>query len=206
MSSQIKDHWENVFLNKKPTEMSWFQEKPETSLDFIRLAKLPETARIIDVGGGDSFLIDFLLEEGYENLSLLDISSKALENVKERLGEKGAKVEFICSNVVDYQSEMQYFDFWHDRASFHFLTRKEDIDKYVELVGKSIKPGGYLNIGTFSDQGPLKCSGLEIRQYSEKDLNSMFEKEFKKVRCINEEHLTPFNTYQNFTFCSFQRK
>jgi len=202
MKNETKNHWEKVYQTKQPDEVSWTQAIPQTSLDFIHSFKLPKSAKIIDVGGGDSRLVDFLLDEGFENLTVLDISAKALERAKKRLGEKAKKINWVVSDVTDYQPET-VFDVWHDRATFHFLTTTEEIAAYLELARKSV--AGFMTIGTFSDAGPKKCSGLNIKQYSESELQTQLDGGFEKIKCITEDHQTPFGTTQNFLFCSFKR-
>lgn len=203
MHTEKRNHWEKVYQTKKPHEVSWTQEKPETSLNFIKSFNLPKTARIIDIGAGDSNLVDFLLEEGYENVSVLDISEHALERAKQRLGSKADSVTWIVSDITAFNPTVDY-DIWHDRAAFHFLTSQDQINKYTAIAEKYVS--GYLAIGTFSDQGPDKCSGFEIKKYSANQLSEQFNQKFEKIKCINEDHLTPFNTSQNFTFCSFKKK
>ena len=202
MEINRKNHWETVYETKQPNEVSWTQENPKTSLDFIRETQLEKSAKIIDIGGGDSKLVDFLLEEGYENITVLDISSTALERAKKRLGKNAEKVSWIASDITEFKPETSY-DIWHDRATFHFLTTGEQINKYVEITEKWVS--GFLIIGTFSNQGPKKCSGLEIKQYSETELEKQFSNRFKKLKCISEDHTTPFETKQNFTFCAFEK-
>lgn len=203
MEVNKKEHWEVVYETKKPNQVSWTQETPETSIGFIRMFGLKKNAKIIDIGGGDSKLVDYLLNEGFENVSVLDISSKSLERAKQRLGEKAKKVTWIESDITIFEPNMT-FDFWHDRATFHFLTQPEQIKKYVKIARESVT--GYLTIGTFSKKGPKKCSGLEIKQYSEDELTSELENGFSKIDCITEDHITPFDTKQNFLFCSFRRQ
>lgn len=205
MNLDKKAHWENVFATKKETEVSWFQQKPETSIRFFVDNTIPKDAKIIDIGGGDSYLIDSLLDLGYTNLFLLDISANAIERIKNRLGDKALNVTFIVSDVLDFQLETT-FDVWHDRASFHFLTTGKEIETYKNLVSNSISTTGYLFLGTFSENGPLKCSGLEITQYSESKFESIFGTNFEKLNCFTENHQTPFDTTQNFIFCTFKKK
>ena len=200
-----KAHWENVFATKHETEVSWFQEKPETSIQFFLENNISKDANIIDIGGGDSYLIDSLLELGYTNLFLLDISENAIERIKNRLGSKASTVTFIASDILDFKPETT-FDVWHDRASFHFLTTDNDIKTYKNLVSNSISENGFMFLGTFSENGPLKCSGLEIKQYSEERCEAIFEAAFSKVNCFLENHKTPFDTTQNFIFCTFKKK
>ncbi len=200
-----KEHWETVFSTKTEKEVSWFQEYPKTSVDFITALHLPLEAKIIDIGGGDSYLMDALLDLGYTNLTLLDISAKAIERIKNRLGDKASKVTFIVSDILDFNPSEQY-DFWHDRACFHFLTEANQINRYVEIVEQSMTQEGKLFIGTFSESGPKKCSGLDIKQYNEESLRLLFEKDFQMKGCFTEVHQTPFDTTQNFFFCGFKRK
>ena len=200
-----KSHWENIYSTKAEQEVSWFQPYPKTSMEFIELFHLPLDANIIDIGGGDSHLVDVLLEKGYKNIWVLDISAKAIEKTKQRLGEKASTVHWIINDIINFIPPVQ-FDLWHDRAAFHFLTSEDKICKYVSIVQNAVKKDGYLVMGTFSENGPKKCSGLEVKQYTEASLSARFELSFNKIKCINEGHLTPFNTVQEFLFCSFQKK
>ena len=200
-----KAHWENVFATKAETEVSWFQTYPKTSVEFLELFNLPLNANIIDVGGGDSHFVDALLKKGYINLYVLDISANAIERAKARLGNNANKVNWIVSDITEFEPTVK-FDFWHDRAAFHFLTDDEKIYKYVAIAENAIDTNGYLILGTFSENGPTKCSGLEIKQYNEASMSARFEVGFNRIKCVTEDHVTPFNTIQNFVFCSFQKK
>jgi len=202
MSISKKEHWEKVFATKQENEVSWFQKYPKTSVSFFVENAIPKQAEIIDVGGGDSYLIDALLDLGYTNLTLLDISENAINKTKLRLGEKGENVTFIVSDIVDFKTNKK-FDVWHDRASFHFLTTENEIANYQKLITSSISKNGYLFIGTFSENGPIKCSGLEIKQYSESAFENIFGTNFNKINCFTENHKTPFETSQNFIFCTY---
>ncbi len=203
MTTDYTQHWETVYQTKQPNEVSWTQEIPQTSLDFIHSFHMPKSARIIDIGGGDSKLVDYLLEEGYENLSVLDISPTSIERAKKRLGEKAAKVTWIVSDITAFHPETTY-DIWHDRAAFHFLTAPEQITIYKNIVEKAVT--GYMVIGTFSESGPKKCSGLDICQYSVESLNETFKETFTPLHSIYTDHFTPFNTTQHFVFASFKAK
>ena len=203
MKLDRKKHWETVYETKNPDQVSWTQETPKTSLEFIHSFGLKKTAKIIDIGGGDSKLVEYLLDEGFENITILDISAKSMEKAKDRLGEKANKVNWIVSDVTEFEPNMT-FDFWHDRATFHFLTTTEEIKKYLKTARKSVN--GFLTIGTFSRNGPKKCSGLEIKQYNEDELTLELKNGFDKINCVTEDHITPFNTTQNFLFCSFERQ
>lgn len=203
MSEDYKNHWENVYKTKTPNEVSWTQLHPKTSIELIKSFNLPKTCSIIDVGGGDSLLVDFLLKDGFQNITVLDISNEAIKRAKKRLGKKANKVSWIVTNITDFIPEKTY-DIWHDRATFHFLNKNNQIDKYIDLVNKSVNKS--FVIGTFSMDGPLKCSGMEIVQYNEVKMNDLFSHHFKKLSSIKEDHITPFNTIQNFIFCTFKKK
>ncbi len=204
-SLERKEYWDKVFEKKAENEVSWFQPYPKTSVEFLVLFNLSLDANIIDIGGGDSHLVDVLIEKGYKNIYVLDISANALSRPKKRLGENANKVNWIVADIIDFKPKVK-FDFWHDRAAFHFLTSEDQLNKYVSIAEKAINPDGYLILGTFSETGPTKCSGLEIKQYNETSMSFRFEKSFERIKCIEEIHATPFNTTQNFLFCSFKRK
>ncbi len=197
-----KQHWETVYETKSPEQVSWTQEKPEISLQFIQGFGLDKDASIIDIGGGDSKLVDFLLNQGYSDISVLDISGKAVERAKIRLGERAKEVTWIESDINDFVPSKKYA-IWHDRAAFHFLTSAEEQARYVKMVNEAVSD--FMVIGTFSEDGPLKCSGLEIQQYSEASMINQF-KGFEKLQCEFENHQTPFDTIQNFIFCSFKKR
>ncbi|WET47467.1 class I SAM-dependent methyltransferase [Chryseobacterium indologenes] len=201
-SADKKKHWENVYETKNPDQVSWTQAQPHTSLDFIHSFGLGKDAKIIDVGGGDSNLVDFLLEEGYENITVLDISARALEKAKERLGDNADKVKWITTDITAFEPTETY-DIWHDRAAFHFLTTPEQVSTYIDIAERNIN--NFLVLGTFSKNGPTKCSGLDIQQYDEESLSEKFEAGFEKIKCITQDHTTPFETTQNFIFCSFKK-
>lgn len=199
-----KKHWENIYQTKNLEDVSWYQPTPTTSLEFLEQFNIPTTAKIIDIGGGDSFFVDHLLDLGYTDLTVLDISAASLDRAKQRLGKRAAAVKWIVADAATFKPTEQY-DFWHDRAAFHFLTQEQEITNYIGIIQKSIKPSGILVIGTFSEQGPKKCSGIEIRQYSETTMTDRLKMLFEKVKCIAVDHKTPFDTIQNFIFCSFKK-
>jgi hypothetical protein len=198
-----KDHWQNVYETKNPNEVSWTQKIPQTSLDLIEKVSKRKSSKIIDIGGGDSNLVDFLLEKGFENISVLDISAKALEKAKTRLETQAENVDWIVTDITEFKTSTEY-DIWHDRAAFHFLTTQDEIKKYIEIVRSAVSDT--LIIGTFSVDGPQKCSGLPILQYNEERLKNIFSQDFELVRSFTEDHITPFNTVQNFIFCQFKKK
>ena len=200
-----KNHWESIYQTKQLNEVSWYQPVPQTSLDLISKYVKSYDAKIIDIGGGDSFLVDHLLQLGYTNISVLDISEAAIERAKIRLGENTNKVSWIVCDISKFEPTEKY-DFWHDRAAFHFLTDKEDINRYISSVNKAITTNGILTIGTFSESGPKKCSGIEITQYTEESLANLFPNEFEKIESFYVDHPTPFDTVQNFVFGVFRKK
>jgi cyclopropane fatty-acyl-phospholipid synthase-like methyltransferase len=200
-----KQHWETIYSTKKLEEVSWYQPKPEFSLDLLNKYGCKPTDAIIDIGGGDSFLVDFLVKEQFEALSVLDISENALQRAQNRLGTVADKVDWIVSDITEFKPKKQY-DFWHDRAVFHFLTQTEDIKLYAEKAANGIKTGGVMIVGTFSENGPLKCSGIEIKQYNESTMKAVFENDFEHLVCKMHIHTTPAQTQQQFIFCVFRRK
>lgn len=199
-----KKHWEEIYQTKQQSEVSWYQPTPLISLSYFEQFKIPKEAKIIDVGGGDSFLVDNLLDKGYKDITVLDISSASLERAKIRLGENCAKIKWIVADAANFNPTETY-DFWHDRAAFHFLTQEEEIKRYINTVQKNIKPSGILVIGTFSELGPEKCSGIKIKQYSEASMTDRLKEFFEKIECKTVEHLTPSDTIQQFVFCSFRK-
>lgn len=199
-----KKHWENIYKTKELKDVSWFQTTPETSLDFFKQFNVPTTAKVIDIGGGDSFLVDHLLDLGYQDISVLDISAAAIDRAKQRLRERAKNVKWIVADAATFKPTEKY-DFWHDRAAFHFLTDEQEISNYLETAEQNINSTGVLVIGTFSEQGPKKCSGIEIKQYSETTMTDRLKNFFEKINCITVDHKTPFDTIQNFVFCSFRK-
>jgi SAM-dependent methyltransferase len=199
-----KKHWEHIYQTKELKDVSWFQPTPKASLDFFKQFNVSTAAKIIDIGGGDSFLVDHLLDLGYQDISVLDISSLAIDRAKQRIGKRSKKVNWIVADAANFIPTEKY-DFWHDRAAFHFLTDEQEISCYLETAQKHINPTGILVIGTFSKEGPQKCSGIEIKQYSETTMTDRLKKLFQKLICVTVDHKTPFDTIQNFVFCSFKK-
>jgi 2-polyprenyl-3-methyl-5-hydroxy-6-metoxy-1,4-benzoquinol methylase len=199
-----KEHWENVWTRKKSNEVSWYQQYPKTSIDLILSTNPSKDAKIIDVGGGDSNLTDKLLELGFKNITVLDISAKALERSKERLGKKADSINWIYCDIREFDSQKRY-DVWHDRALLHFLTDEQDMQKYVEMIRKHVNDKGHVIISSFSTRGPMMCSGLNTRQYSEESMKKLFFNGFEHIKSFEEEHKTPFGVIQIFT-CNVFRK
>lgn len=198
---QPKNHWENIYSTKAPDAVSWYQEHPAFSLRFIRNAGIAKDAGIIDVGGGASRLVDDLLDEGYTNVTVLDLSGAALHEAQKRLGERARRVQWIEADITRADLAPGSFDVWHDRAVFHFLTAPEDRRAYVEAVMRSVKPGGHVIVATFAPEGPEKCSGLPVMRYGPGELHREFGEPFSLVEHAREEHHTPFGTVQQFLYC-----
>ena len=196
MSSKL--HWEKVYSSKQMNEVSWYQPTPEISLDFINGLNISKTDAIIDVGGGDSYLVDHLLKKGFTDITVLDISEAAINRAKQRLGNAAKRINWIVSDITELSIDKK-FDFWHDRAAFHFLTGKEQVEKYLSVAQEHISENGKMLIGTFSTEGPEKCSGLPVKQYSEHSLSSLLKKWFEKIKCVTADHKTPFNTCLLYT-------
>lgn len=200
-----QQHWETVYQTKDTKTVSWYQPTPETSLSLIEPLGMAPDAALIDVGGGDSRLVDQLLARGFRDLTVLDVSQTALSKAASRLGEAASEVDWICADAAHWQPVRMY-DLWHDRAAFHFLTDLQEARSYVAIAAAHIRPGGYLVLGTFSHEGPQKCSGLPVQRYSAETLQEIWADAFETVRCLYPEHLTPSGTVQEFLFCTFRRK
>ena len=204
MNNDLKNHWENIYSNKDENEVSWFQTIPKTSHQLIKKLNLESNDNIIDIGSGRSRILKILIDEGFNNLSYLDISKEACKKSKIALGDDKYKVNWNVENVLNFESKIKY-KLWHDRAVFHFFTDKKDIEKYKEVAIKNISAGGYLVLGTFSINGPKKCSGLDVSHYSEQSLYEIFKSDFNLLESFYIDHQTPFDTTQNFLFCIFKK-
>jgi cyclopropane fatty-acyl-phospholipid synthase-like methyltransferase len=205
MEATLENHWQNVYQTKDTTQVGWHQTKPQISLDYIGKTQLPRDASILDVGGGDSKLVDYLLADGFHNITVLDISETALEKIKLRLKERQVQVKFVVSNILDF-NPVKTMSLWHDRAVFHFLTAEREQHEYLSLVQESIATGGYLILATFSKSGPSICSGLPVQQYDIQDLEEFFGQEFLLLEGFNYDHITPSGSAQNYSVCLFRRK
>jgi ubiquinone/menaquinone biosynthesis C-methylase UbiE len=198
---ESKTHWEEVYETKDATKVSWFQENPDLSLQLIEGTCVGSLAQVIDVGGGASTLVDNLLDRNYQNVTVLDISASALQVAQERIGSQANLVTWLDADITQIQLPYQFYDVWHDRAVFHFLTRASDRQKYVEAVMHSVKAGGHVIVATFDIDGPSRCSGLEIVRYNSDSLHNEFGDKFNLVHSTSESHETPFGTEQKFIYC-----
>lgn len=200
-----KAHWENVYRSKQADQVSWFQEHAERSLQFIRNTGVAADEHIMDVGGGASTLVDDLLRDGYRHLSVLDISAAALQAAQRRLGDAAARVGWIEADITQIELPVAGVDVWHDRAVFHFLTDPHDRQRYVQAVLHAVKPGGHVIVATFAEDGPLRCSGLDIVRYRPDTLHGEFGAAFDLVGSADEVHHTPSGSDQKFIYCYCRR-
>lgn len=196
-----KEHWETVYVTKEADSVSWFQEHAETSLSFIENLNLEKSSPLIDVGGGASTLVDDLLIRGYSRLSVLDLSGAALETAKKRIGSQSASVQWIEADVTKIKLPNHHFEVWHDRAVFHFLTRSEEREAYIQNLLGSVRPNGHIIISTFAEDGPTECSGLPVMRYSAETLQAEFGEGFLLKEHLLENHSTPSGKTQRFLFC-----
>jgi len=201
-----REHWRRVYTEKAAAEVSWYRAHLERSLEFIRGCRLGPSARIVDVGGGASTLVDDLLGDGYTNLAVIDLAEAALAAARQRLGERGAAVDWITGDVTTALLPAQSVDFWHDRAVFHFLTAAEGRAAYVAQVIRSVKPGGHVLVATFGLDGPLKCSGLPVARYDAAGIHAEFGDVFEQVGAATEQHQTPWGSAQSFVYCLCRRR
>jgi 2-polyprenyl-3-methyl-5-hydroxy-6-metoxy-1,4-benzoquinol methylase len=196
-----KSHWEAVYETKLPDAVSWYAPHLRESLSYIQRTGLPTSASVIDVGAGESTLVDDLLGAGYDNVTVLDISEKALEVARTRMAERASRVRWLVADVLEAQLPAQAYDVWHDRAVFHFLTDARQRKAYVAQVVRALRPGGYAIVGTFGPNGPLECSGLLVARYSPDELHDEFGGSFTLVDSSVDVHKTPWGSSQQFVYC-----
>jgi len=203
---ETKTHWEQIYHTKATTQVSWYQLHPHLSLHYIQNTGIDRTGQVIDIGGGASTLVDHLLDAGFQHLTVLDISAAALEVAQQRLGLRAGSVTWLEADITQVALPHHKYDIWHDRAVFHFLTRPEDRQRYLNLVREAVKPGGYVIMATFADDGPERCSGLEVMRYNPERLHSEFGTDFELLDSAHEQHQTPFGTEQKFIYCYCRRE
>jgi 2-polyprenyl-3-methyl-5-hydroxy-6-metoxy-1,4-benzoquinol methylase len=196
-----KTHWEQIYHTKDSSQVSWYQLHPSLSLQYIQNAGIRKDKHIIDVGGGASTLVDHLLDDGFQNITVLDISTEALGIAKQRLAQQAELVTWMEADITNINLPHHAYDVWHDRAVFHFLTKQEERTRYVNTVKESVRPGGHVIVATFANDGPEKCSGLEVSRYDPQSLHNEFGVEFELLDSTREEHQTPFGTEQKFIYC-----
>ncbi|HZP63421.1 MAG TPA: class I SAM-dependent methyltransferase [Terriglobales bacterium] len=194
-------HWEKIYTEKAPDAVSWYRPHLETSLALIERVAPEHCASVIDVGGGESTLVDDLLAQGYENITVLDISQTAIDANRRRLGQVSDRVRWLVADVTKVELDPHTYDVWHDRAVFHFLTAASDRVAYVQQVSRAVKHGGHIIVSTFGPEGPTKCSGLEVVRYDAESLHREFGVHFRLLESSKELHRTPFGTIQQFLYC-----
>jgi len=197
-------HWQNVYKEKGEYQVSWFQERPNISLELLEAVRAAPGSAIIDIGGGASRLVDALVEKGYRDVTVLDLSESAVSIAKMRLGERAAMVNWIVADVTQWQPTRSY-DLWHDRAAFHFLTEAPDQAAYIDRLVKAVRPGGHAIIGTFALDGPERCSGLPVVRYDAAQLSAALTPLFALVDTRRDDHKTPWGAIQHFQFSVFRR-
>jgi SAM-dependent methyltransferase len=195
-----KKHWTKVYGDKPADRVTWYQANPQQSLDMITATGVPADDAIIDVGGGLSFLVDYLLKAGYQDLTVLDIAGNALKSSKDRLGEAANDVAWLEADITEVELPEHHYALWHDRAVFHFLTETKDQQRYASTVRRSLQPGGHIILATFAVDGPPKCSGLDVRRYGQEEISAVFGDGFHLVSSVDELHHTPWDTTQKFTY------
>ena len=198
---KMKTHWERIYETKAPTQVSWYQEHAQFSLQYIQKTGIRKTDHIIDVGGGASILVDDLIADGYQHISVLDVSGTALQLARQRLGARAVHVNWIEADITQADLHEKAYDLWHDRAVFHFLTQPADRQRYIDTVRHAVRKGGHVIVATFAPDGPDRCSGLEVMRYSSESLHGEFGNDFQLVDSTNETHHTPFGTEQKFIYC-----
>jgi SAM-dependent methyltransferase len=194
-------HWEKIYTEKAPDAVSWYRPHLEKSLLLIEQVASSRSASIIDVGGGESTLVDDLIDRGYENITVLDISQKAIDANRRRLGAVSDRIHWLVADITAVDLEPSVYDVWHDRAVFHFLTSASDRLAYVRQVARAVRHGGHVIVSTFGPEGPTKCSGLDVVRYDAESLHKEFGVHFRLLGNSKELHHTPFGTTQQFLYC-----
>jgi SAM-dependent methyltransferase len=197
-----KSHWESIYATRGSSSLSWFQPHPQRSLDLIERTGLPTNAKILDVGGGDSFLVDELVARGYTDITVLDLSRAAINRARHRLGDAATgRVTWLEGDILEADLPREHFDIWHDRAVFHFLTGAKERESYIQKVRSAVYSGGHVIVATFAEDGPTRCSGLPVERYSASELHDTFGCDFLLMESERELHHTPSGVEQSFTYC-----
>lgn len=201
----LKHHWEKIFTLKSTSEVSWYKPHLEVSLQLIDRARIPKSATIIDIGGGDSALVDDLLEAGFSNLTVLDISQAALDRVRSRVRSRAETIRWLNADITQVELPLNFYDLWHDRAMFHFLIDPESQSAYIRLCQTAVRPGGTIIVATFAPDGPERCSGLPTMRYSPEELQGHFGPRFQLTETMVERHVTPLGKSQSFVYCVLKK-
>ncbi len=197
----LHDHWEQIYTTRAPDQVSWYAPHLSPSLQLIERTAVSRTSAIIDVGGGESTLVDDLIARGFEDITVLDIAETAIDANRKRLGDAADRVHWIAADITKLDLESRRYDLWHDRAVFHFLTEPGDRSAYVRQVARAVKPAGHIIVGTFGPEGPTRCSGLEVMRYDAGSLHNEFGPRFRLLESATQLHQTPFGTVQQFLYC-----
>ena len=197
----VQEHWERIYSTRAPDQVSWYCAHLGAALELIERTQVSQMAAIIDVGGGESTLVDDLLALGFDDITVLDISETAIDATRKRLGNNADRVHWIAADITRVGLEPRRYDLWHDRAVFHFLTGESDRIAYVRQVARAVKPGGHVIIGTFGPEGPTRCSGLDVVRYDAESLHGEFGARFRLLESSKQLHQTPFGTMQQFLYC-----
>ena len=201
MTLDLRSHWNSIYRTNEPHAFSWYQAEARLSLELIRRVARDADSQILDVGGGASTLVDGLLVAGYTNVAVLDLSPAALDQARSRLGASATRVRWIDADILSAELLGQSVDVWHDRAVFHFLTDARDRQRYVAQARRAVRPGGHMLVATFAEDGPARCSGLEVVRYAPEALHHEFGPDFRLLESAREIHITPRGTPQAFTYC-----
>jgi 2-polyprenyl-3-methyl-5-hydroxy-6-metoxy-1,4-benzoquinol methylase len=204
--TDLKAHWEKIFGRKSSSEVSWYKPHLNISLQLIERSGIDKSASIIDIGGGDSALVDDLLEAGYANVTVLDISQAALDRARMRLGDRAGTVTWLNTDITQAELPAKSYDLWHDRAMLHFLINPDARSAYINLCKQAVKPGGSIIIATFADDGPEQCSGLPTMRYSSEELQQQFGSSFHLIEIVPEMHITPHGKQQSFVYCLLKKR
>ncbi len=199
------EHWNQIYQTNAPDDVSWFQTRPDNSLKLIEASGITKDQLVVDVGGGASVLVDFLLDAGYKRLAVLDISAAALALARQRLNARAGNVEWFEADITEFNPPRQ-FNLWHDRAVFHFLTDEADRQKYVQTLKRMLTPEGHVIIATFATDGPSKCSGLAVARYNAPAISAELGEAFQLLEQVDETHVTPWRTPQTFSYFRFVRR
>ena len=196
-----QEHWDQIYRTKAPDQVSWYSPHLRASLELIERASVSRTAAIVDIGGGESTLVDDLLARGYQDVTVVDLSQAAIDANRDRLGRKAERIHWLAADITKIELKVSSLDVWHDRAVFHFLTASNERAAYVRQVAQALKPGGHVIISTFGPEGPVRCSGLDVVRYDAASLHDEFGKRFRLVESTKQLHRTPFGTTQQFLYC-----
>ena len=204
MTDDRQTHWQTVYSTKSEADVSWFQATPQPSLELLRLVGARPSEAVIDIGGGASRLVDHLIAAGFSDLTVLDLSSAALDVARTRLGAAASGVEWIVADASEWTPGRRY-DIWHDRAAFHFLTEPSRQAAYIERLQAALNPGGRVILGTFAPDGPEKCSGLPVARHDATSLGALLGDQFELLDSRRHDHATPWSSVQKFQFSTFVR-